>query len=174
MRQHSRAKASRRRRVQDRVGEGGRAGVGALLPSRCPQRPEVGKACRVQGQKEPCGQEGGAGGGDVQGEGGTHTCAAPGSCSGRPGAGPGGSGSSADRPAWLSWGRCALDGGVPARGGRCVTHSHTLLHARSSRLPQRESCPQPPCPEHQTLTADRSSSADRQGEAQQEGRGQVS
>lgn len=37
----------------------------------------------------------------------THTCAAPGSCWGRPGAGPVGSGSSADRPAWLRWGATA-------------------------------------------------------------------
>lgn len=37
----------------------------------------------------------------------THTCAAPGSCSGRPGVGRVGSGSSADRPAWLNWGPTA-------------------------------------------------------------------
>lgn len=76
----------------------------------------------------------------------THICAAPGSCSSRPGVGPGGSGSSADRPAWLNWGpRCtALCGRVPVRrGGAC----HTLLHARSLLPPSAGSHgPQPPLP----------------------------
>lgn len=58
----------------------------------------------VEGATAGCRQgvlEGPLWGGD-RGEGqDTHTCAALGSCLGRPGAGPPGSGSSAHRPAWL-------------------------------------------------------------------------
>ena len=54
----------------------------------------------------------------------THTYAAPGSCSGRPGAGPVGSGSSGDRPAWLSWGPAA---GHTLRQGPCEEGDEVLV-----------------------------------------------
>lgn len=66
----------------------------------------------------------------------THTSAAPGSCSGRPGVGLVGSGSSADRPAWLSWGpvvRHALRQ-VPCEEGDEVLVTQAAMP--TSHLPQ--------------------------------------
>lgn len=96
-----------------------------LLPGNCPAKARGGKSVVCPGtEKRPRGcrvDRVGAGPGEVRkvsrrARVPTHTCAAPGSCSGRPGVGPAGSGSAADRPAWLSWGSAV---GHALRQGPC-------------------------------------------------------
>lgn len=104
-----------------------------------PPRPEVGKAGCVQERQslgpDSVGRGRGRGGGwrgTGRGTVCTHTCAAPGSCSGRPGAGPVGSGSSADRPAWLSWGPAV---GHTAQQGPCEEGDEALVTRTASCPP---------------------------------------
>lgn len=133
----------RTQRALDRVAVGGRVLLGSA-----PQSPEVGRAGCIRERAlsphlRPWTQ--GRRRGQRQGLGRlcTHTCADPGSCSGRPGAGPVGSGSSGDRPAWLSWGPAV---GHTVQQGPCEEGDGMLVTRAAP-------CPPPMCPCWQLLPA---------------------